>query len=300
MKSYYISSCYFSIICVFLFYSLLNSSCNSASTRPNYSSTKTSDINTNTETNNLSYKGYRLELVNVQVKEEKGDQLRITGTLINTGREKIILPSKGKSNILLTADKTFQENGLLPYTNTIRKAILKQKTRLEPGQIASNISIKIKKDKDLVIPSTKEDLFTKGGDELEIDACPDLIIDTFFVAKRTKKYVDLRFKIINIGTGPASLFGATKAVEDNVAIRAYASGTAKLSRGDLVMGGAFIEGGLKDKNGILHPNETFGGDFRVDIRKKTRHMPYIIISIDDYQNLWECDEGNNVKRIVYR
>lgn len=295
MNSYYNSILSLLVLC-----SLLGIACNRASTRPNISESSSSVTNNTVDQNTLTYQGYRLELVNVQVKEEKGDHLRINGTLINTGREKIVVPVKGSSNIILAYDKTFSAQGLVAYTNTIRKAILKQKLRLEPGQIASNISIKIKKDKDLEAPTTKEDLFVKGGDELEVDACPDLIIDTFFVAKRTKKYVDIRFKIINIGNGPASLFGATKAVEDNVAIRAYASGTAKLSRGDLVMGGAFIEGGLKDKNGILHPNETFGGDFRVDIRKKTRHMPYIIVSIDDYQNLWECDEGNNVKRMVYR
>jgi len=255
----------------------------------------------NTSTTSLSdiYEGYRLELVNLKITEDKGGTLKINGTLINTGKNKVSLPYKGKKNLVINFDDTLAENGLTSLSSDIQQALLRQRQSLEPGQIASNVSVKVKKGKEQTIPSSEEDFITKG-ESLEIDVCPDLRIDTFFVSKRTKKYAELSFVILNDGNGPAPLFGATKAEEDNVAIRAYASGTAKLSRGDLIIGGAYLKSGLKDKNGILSSKEQYTGKFRVDIRKKTRHMPYIILSVDDYQLLWECDEGNNVKKLLYR
>ncbi len=128
--------------------------------------------------------------------------------------------------------------------------------------------------------------------------CPDLKIDTAFVTDRSKKYITVNFKITNYGKGPAPLFGESAETEDNVAIRAYISGTAKLSRGDLILGGAYIEDGMEDQNGILQPLESFAAAFRVSIRKKTRFMPYLILSIDDYQSLWECQEGNNTISVL--
>lgn len=246
------------------------------------------------------YTGNRIELVNIAASEEKGEVIKITGTLINTGRNKVTLPNKNTSSLVIHFEEALQEKGLGHLAKKMQYALMQQKLTLAPGQVATDFSFMIQQEPGEKLDLPADDLIAKGQEEADIDACPDLIIDTFFVSKRTKKYAEISFKIVNEGDAPAALFGETKAVEDNVAIRAYASGTAKLSRGDLIMGGAFIESGLKDKNGILRPQESFAGAFRVDIRKKTRHMPYIIISIDDYQNLWECDEGNNVKQLLYK
>jgi len=247
------------------------------------------------------YTGSRITLVNIEASEEKGDLIKVTGTLINTGRNKVTLPNKGTSNLVINFEEALQEKGLGYLAKKMIYALRKQKLSLEPGQLKGEITFMIKQEPGEELSLPAEELVAKGQDVgIGIDACPDLKIDTFFVSKRTKKYAEISFKIVNVGDAPAAMFGETKAVEDNVAIRAYASGTAKLSRGDLIMGGAYIESGIKDENGLLQPQESFAGAFRVNIRKKTRHMPYIIISIDDYQNLWECDEGNNVEKLLYK
>jgi len=149
-------------------------------------------------------------------------------------------------------------------------------------------------------PPKEEEFVEKGSNISGEEACPDLVIENFKVTKRKKKYAEITYTILNKGTAPASLFGEDKALEDNIAVRAYASGTAKLSRGDMILGGSFIEKGMKDKKGILQPNESYEGTFKIDIRKKTRHMPYLIMFVDTYQGLWECNEGNNVMNITYR
>ena len=279
---------------------------------------------------NITYNGYRLELVNISVKEEKGNLLRVIGTIINTGRNKVVLPSTHSNELVINFDQSLKEAGYMHLSDDIKKRLLKQKINLEPGQMAYNTSLGVKKveknpaaqvQKEEIIaqkenttpqkeevpiskeeePNQKEEEFvSKGNFFIGEDTCPDLVIESFKVTKRKKKYAEITYIIANKGTGPAPLFGLEKAVEDNIAIRAYASGTAKLSKGDLILGGSFIEKGLKDKNGILQPNETYQGTFKVDIRKKTRHMPYLIMFVDTYQGIWECNEGNNVMHITYR
>jgi len=258
------------------------------------------------------YQGYRLQLTNIKVTKSKGNQRKISCTLINTGREKVRLPANKSTspNIVVQYDKTLADNGLQGYQNSLERALLKKKFNLEAGKISSNFELKFNiSEQQLAENGEKEQQAIKSASKNETprvetvydpSLCADLKIDTVFVLKRSKKTVELAFKITNYGEGPAAMFGETESTEDNVAIRVYASGTAKLSRGDLVMGGAFIEGGLDDKNGILMPQESFTGSFTVESRKKTRYMPYFILSIDDYQALWECDERNNVFPLLDR
>ncbi len=254
------------------------------------------EVNTNQITD--IYSGYRVALVNLEKSDNKAGATTIKGTLINTGKYKIVLPLQSSYSIVVNFDHTLEENGLTLSASQIKQAILNQSIILEPGQLFSTFSTSLSTTTDTPSTETEELLATKGGNFQEY--CPDLQIDTFYVSKRTKKYAEISFKIVNIGKGPAPMYGETKELEDNIAIRAYASGTENLSRGDLIIGGAYIESGLEGEAGILQPSETYAGAFRIDIKKKTRHMPYLIISVDDYQKLWECDEGNNVKNIVYR
>lgn len=256
------------------------------------------------------YQGYRLQLNNIILEKSKGNQRKIKCTLINTGREKISLPHKGGKNttIIFQYDHTLAGNDLESHQNSLERALLKKKFILDVGKIDYNFELKfnISNNPSSTRQSDKEGLKKRQKIEqdkivtnlYDKDYCPDLRIDTIFVDKRYKKKVELAFTITNYGKGPAALFGETKALEDNVAVRVYASGTPKLSRGDLVLGGAFIEDGLEDKNGVLLPNEHFSGSIQVETRKKTRYMPYFILSIDDYQSLWECDERNNTKPLL--
>ena len=259
------------------------------------------------------YQGYRLQLTNIQVEKKKGNQRKIKCTLINTGREKVRLPLKSSSspNIVVQYDNSLENNGLTAYKNSLERALHQKKFVLDVGKIASNFELKFNISKEqLAQNEAKEKRATKTKNNnpprpvntniYDKSYCADLKIDTVFILKRSKKTVELAFKITNYGKGPAAMFGETTATEDNVAIRAFASGTPKLSRGDLVLGGAFIEGGMEDQNGVLMPNESFSGSFEVETRKKTRYMPYFILSIDDYQSLWECDERNNVMPLLDR
>ncbi|MEM1119653.1 MAG: hypothetical protein AAGJ18_04350, partial [Bacteroidota bacterium] len=257
-----------------------------------------------------NYQGYRLQVTNIQVTKKKGHQRKLTCTLINTGREKIRLPlaTENPIAVIIEYDHSLSNSNLANYKNDLERALYRKKLKLEVGNITSNFELKFNlTEKQLSENKSNQKTTDQKNNFLPTDTevydkslCADLRIDTVFIIKRSKRTVELAFKITNYGKGPAALFGATPETEDNVAIRAYASGTPKLSRGDLVLGGAYIEDGLADKNGILLPNESFSGSFTVETKKKTRYMPYFILSVDDYQALWECDERNNVLPLLDR
>ncbi len=260
-----------------------------------------------------TYQGYRLQITNIKITKKKGNQRKVTCTLINTGRNKVQFPLKANSpyGIILQYDNSLETSQLSNYQNNLERALYRKKINLDVGNITSNVELKFNISNEELAENNAKSKKSKKGKSSKVfvpmkeevydkSLCADLQIDTIFVIKRSKKTVELAFKITNYGKGPAAMFGATTETEDNVAIRAYASGTPKLSRGDLVLGGAFIEGGLADQNGVLMPNESFSGSFTVETRKKTRYMPYFILSLDDYQALWECDERNNVKALLDR
>lgn len=264
---------------------------------------------------NKTYQGFRLQITNLKLESRKKNQRKISCTLINTGREKIRLPSKSANapTIIFQYDNSLNTSELEKEVRSLERALLKKKFTLDAGKIASNFELKFNVSQEEVAKKTKTKTKKSKSKDSKVvstnngitpiydkDNCADLQIDTFFVLKRSKKWVELGFKITNHGNGPAGMYGETKETEDNVAVRAYVSGTPKLSRGDMILGGSFIEGGLEDKNGVLMPNESFSGSFRVETRKKTRYMPYFILSVDDYQSLWECNERNNVKALLDR
>ena len=256
----------------------------------------------------IQYQGYRLQIRQIKTEKIKGNKRKINFTLINTGREKITLPWKSINNthIVFHYDASLQAEGLEEQKKIIEATLLRKKFILDAGKIALGFVLKFEAsaadaafNESIVAQNAKGDNpVTKT--EFSEEYCPDLIIDTIFVDKRSRRWVELAFRITNIGKGPAPMFGETEDVEDNVAIRVYSSGTDKLSRGDLVLGGAYIKEGIKDKNGLLLPSESFSGSFRVETRKKTRYTPYFILSVDDYQSLWECDERNNSRFLLDR
>ena len=203
---------------------------------------------------NITYNGYRLELVNISVKEEKGNLLRVIGTIINTGRNKVVLPSKHSNELVIKFDHSLEEAGYMHLSDDIKNRLLKQKINLEPGQMAYDTSLGVKKvekspfaevqkevliakEEELVVqeenttpqkeevsitknedPSPEEEVsitknkdpnpeeekeeefVAKGSSFLGEDTCPDLVIESFKVTKRKKKYAEITYIIANKGT----------------------------------------------------------------------------------------------------
>lgn len=124
--------------------------------------------------------------------------------------------------------------------------------------------------------------------------CPDLVIEEVKILEQSKRWLTLEFSIRNQGRGIAHLFGTERHERDNLAIMAYMSGSDKLTRGAISLGGMYVTKG----EGALEPDEAMRGTIRLDIRTKTRYTPVVILSLDAYQTARECDRTNNTAGIL--
>lgn len=130
--------------------------------------------------------------------------------------------------------------------------------------------------------------------EKEKAMCPDLIIDNVKVLDQSKRWLTVEYQITNVGKGSAAMMGKEGHERDNVAIKAFMSGTPRLSRGAINIGGKFIKGGKS----VLAPGESHVGKIKLDISSKTRYTPVVILSLDAFQTFRECDRTNNNNHIV--
>ena len=141
---------------------------------------------------------------------------------------------------------------------------------------------------------------SKSLDEVikEKTKCPDLVIKNMELVKTKNKKATIRFEVENIGKGPALIYTKGDKEDQPLGVRAYVSGAEKISKGAINIGGFFLEGGLDETDGMLLPNNKFEMEVELDIRKKTRYMPMIILSLDAFLKLQECDRTNNSQHII--
>lgn len=139
-----------------------------------------------------------------------------------------------------------------------------------------------------------EVLSPKGVEEIEaMTGCADVVVSDIKVKKQGKNSVILEYTLVNQGIGPAKLIHNTHNNKNNFAIKAFLNSTPNLTRGALPVGGVFIKSLPNNKEGYLFPNDSFKGTIKLDIRKKTRFTPNLILSVDPYLSVEECDRSNN-------
>ena len=131
------------------------------------------------------------------------------------------------------------------------------------------------------------------------ETCPDLRIETIKVVKQKKNYVIIQYTIKNVGKGPADIEGNSKGQEDNIAVKAFMTSSEKLNKGALVLGGDVIENRSKNAGALL-PGETHTSNIRLDINTMTEFTPVIILELDTFGQVRECDETNNKNHIKVR
>ena len=135
---------------------------------------------------------------------------------------------------------------------------------------------------------TKASVEASKNSYAEKEVCPDLVLNNINVIKKSKNWVTIEYTLTNQGKGPANITKDKSG--QGIALRAFLSSSEKISRGALPLGGGFVD---YDKNANLYPNSTFTGTIKLDIRKMTRFTPYVIINLDPFNVLQECDKTNN-------
>lgn len=267
-----------------------------------------------------TYTGYRLNIVHVTILKKNSKKALFRFRLINTGKEYIALgdPTQSTLPIQIYFDTAFYRSADYVLENDFRTALLKKKISLQAGQIMpemelsvplsrpintaskENTSTSTSSASDQPVKSIKSDknaeFFLPPFNEHE---CADLRIDTARVIERSKKWILIEFSISNQGNAAAIIAGPEKGDEDNIAVKAYFSGTNKLTKGSVAAGGAFVKDNSRDRIYLLKPGETYAASFQMDISQKSKYTSNIVLYVDNYQLIRECNETNNTFSFFY-
>ncbi len=281
------------------------------------------------------YSGNRLAMSRMEIIKTKGNTIKIKYNLVNTGRNNITMQGKSApKNLVINFDESLETSGLAPHALAIREQLRCEEISIKTGQVQMNNQLKIKvkkedadnqlahKGKDKAKKETtkrkdksKNKSKNKSKDEavftdavgktnankyLDDNFCADLVLTELKVLKKSKKWITLEYTIQNQGKGPAAMLGDKKSDSDNVAIKVYIAGSPKISRGSLVLGGEYLTKGFKDRKGLIPPQESYTASIKLDFRKKTRFTPFVIVELDSFQNIKECDETNNTKEVLVK
>jgi len=123
--------------------------------------------------------------------------------------------------------------------------------------------------------------------------CSDLMLTDIKILKQSKSYTSIEYTLTNYGEAPAKIANYKSDTGQVFAIKAFLSRSGQLTRGALPIGGMMIRKLAENKEGMLDPNSSYTGVIKLDIRKKTRFTPNLILTIDPYLSITECDRTNN-------
>jgi len=126
-----------------------------------------------------------------------------------------------------------------------------------------------------------------------LDGCPDLVFDTVFITQYTDKKMTLDYVVRNRGSQSARLLGDSPSREDNLAINVYFSGSLRLTRGAVLGDGIFVREGRETLDGVLLPGQQLQGSLVVNLKDRTSFSPNLILELDPFQTVRECDKANN-------
>jgi hypothetical protein len=283
------------------------------------------------------YTGYRLHLSGIAIEQEDANHIWLSFTAINTGKYSFSSKDPSiKESLILNADFSNSKLNLSENDPALIQALFEKKIELEPGGFEKLKGIQISKLRNNTVPEIvqldrpknleeardslkkKPDSSNKTkekGDNIvfqapEIDrqsleeileeknTCPDLVFDTIVLLKRTERSAWVEFTIKNIGKGDAEIYNENNG-ESSFGIRAYISGSTFISKGSVTIGGIQINDGLEEKKGILKPGQKHTMQVQFDIRKMTRYMPVLILSLDAFLKLRECDRTNNTGHLIF-
>ncbi len=280
------------------------------------------------QVDSLKYRGYRLELTDFELVKEKNNWLKISFTAVNSGRMNIDMGREGTEHwVLINFDKSIFAAKLGGFRENIKQQLIKEDFTLEAGKSIKGIELKIPN----VLPTSYRNLVSKpvvaepqsnpkppASSSLAWDShnrpslpenavekilenapCADILFTEIKIIDENEKWATIQYTILNQGEGLFYLYGKKGGKEDNLAINAFISGVTTLTRGAIPIGGQILPENSKWAN-ELKKGESITSQMKLDVRKKTRYMKSLILSLDSYQFADECDRANNHLGVVLR
>jgi len=287
---------------------------------------------------NKPYKGYRVYLANLEVLHQTDEMLKVAYRTVNTGRQDLEFGqahTESMQKMVVRFDPIFENGKMQPHLTDIIASLKRQEFAVVAGKIGSRREMEVKltngnsgaapaptetmSDLSSPIPTTpvaepattptiEENTETETVTENSIqdeslyydpETCPDLRIESIKVVKQKKNFIIIEYTIKNTGKGPAHIEGNSKNEEDNIAVKAFMTSSSKLNKGALVLGGDIVKSRSKKPTPLL-PGESHTTKIRLDINTMTKFTPVIILELDTFGQVRECDETNNKNHVKVR
>lgn len=278
----------------------------------------------------VKYRGYRLEITEVSLLKQTDDWVKISFTVVNSGRMNVDFSKKGTEHwVKFVYDQSLFSNKLGGLRENIQQTLYDDNFKLEAGQTLRNKELKVPVliIKKIAQPEPVAEVFEtttgsqpslpeaedpsmllgKGGEEEPTanvpvqpgidDDCPDIYFLHLQILQQDDKWATIEYTIANKGLGTFKLFDNGSQVKEKLLVKAFISGVPTLSRGALSVGGQIVKP-MAGQSGDLIPGDTYTGQVKVDIRKKTRYMKSLILSLDSDQFKFECDKTNNTDAVI--
>ncbi len=275
----------------------------------------------------IKYRGYRLHLTDFEIVKQPNDWVKIKCTIINSGRIDVDFSKKGTEHwVQVNFDPSLFDNKLGGLRENIKQAMYDENLQMAAGDVIRGKTLKVStmpidppgQQAEPAIsfsdptsgrePAEPTVAFSsKGGNEApmsepaefqkEKEECPDIFFSDLRIVEQDDKWATVEYTIKNKGQGAFKLANPQAGNQEHLAIRAYISGVTVLSRGALPIGGQFvrIEAGEPKE---LYPGGQYTGKLRLDVRKKTRYMKSLILSLESDQFHLECDKTNNTGALI--
>lgn len=202
----------------------------------------------------------------------------------NTGRREI-LPVKIPEDCLIEIDTATVPVVLQGLESLITDAVRRQKIRLKPGEISKSMVLEIGLPA-FVMPRT-------GG-------CSDLVFDSAWIVGYEATEISIRYSIRNTGRNPVYVLQRTGAREGNLAIRSYFIREKKMTRGAILAETTWLQNGIESFDGILRPGRLLVGTVVVPLEKRTRLTPNLILELDPFLSVDDCDRTNNTIPVLIK
>lgn len=250
------------------------------------------------------YNGYRCAIMQVSDVSVKGDKVRFTCSLVNTGKEELRFdPGHPVREVVFTGDRSFQESELSQEQELIGQGLLRSGIRIKPGEILTGQKLVLDRQKDMTPldhPVQSAPVASVGDaqaeektySELAEDGCPDLVIDSLWVMGQKRNSLQLMIRLHNRGDGPAHLYTADRQ-DKGMGVSFYFGTSERISRGSMFIQGEHIDDGLNEAKGMLLPGQSLVKSVNLDMRRHTRFLTAVQCRVDTFQRVVECDETNN-------
>lgn len=225
----------------------------------------------------LPYNGIRIALFDFKILKIRGKSVSLKCRVANTGREEVGA-KKTAAETLIELDTASLPALLWGHESELADAIRSQIPRIDPGEISSPIWLKLAVH---VPPASVE------------GSCPDLVLDTIYLATYSDAEIVLRYILRNIGTAPVEVAGDGLQFGINI----YFISGAKLTRGAIPAGNTVILLGRETLTGWLGPGQKIRGEAVIDIKNRTKFAGNLLLELAPPSNMQECDRTNNTRSL---